>query len=324
MMSLTKPTAQSPFVVRFVAYLNERFPAWLVAGQIPLFLVAFLAGRLLVGRPAAVTSAAYIGFVAFVAYTFAARALDDHKDYDHDTRHYPERVLQRGQITLMHLKIAGALCFALSMVGSLVIDWGVGWVTFWWVISVATNGVFQVSMIRNPTMKAWLEERRVIFALAHLPFWGVGGVWIAQMGAGDKTLPWSAGWLVALWIVGPLLLEFARKSRAPEDERSTVVDYTKPRTSWAHSLGLQGAVAALVILAVLTALLGAALLRAVGSGTPTAYWALAGSAALVLIPVTVRFAMGPSRKRAKEVAELSASSMIVGQIVLVVVMLFRG
>jgi hypothetical protein len=178
-------------------------------------------------------------------------------------------------------------------------------------------------MIRNPTMKAWLEERRVIFALAHLPFWGVGGVWIAQMGAGDKTLPWSsAGWLVAVWIVGPLLLEFARKSRAPEDERPTVVDYTKPRVSWAHSLGLQGAVAALVALAVVTALLSAALLRAVECGTRTAYWALAGSAALLLIPVTVRFAMGPSRKRAKEVAELSASSMIVGQIVLVVAMFF--
>ena len=249
---------------RFVAYLNERFPAWQVAGQIPSFLVAFLAGQLFVGRPAAVTSAAYIGFVAFVAYIFAARALDDHKDYDHDTRHYPERVLQSGRITLTHLKSLAVLCFALSLVGSLVIDRGVGWVTFWWVISVATNGIFQISMIRNPTMKAWLEERRVIFALAHLPFWGVAGVWIAQMGVGDEALPWSVGWLVAVWIVGPLLLEFARKSLAPEDERSTVVDYTKPRASWAHSLGLQGAVAALVMLAVLTALLGAALLRGGG------------------------------------------------------------
>jgi 4-hydroxybenzoate polyprenyltransferase len=324
MMSLIKPTAPSPLAARFVAYLNERFPAWMVASQIPIFLVAFLAGQLFVGRAAAVTAAAYIGFVAFVAYTFAARALDDHKDYDHDSRHYPERVLQSGRITLTHLKVAGGVCFALSLAVSLIVDRGIGWVTLWWVISVATNGVFQVSMIRNPTMKAWLEERRVIFALTHLPFWGVGGLWIAQMGAGDEALPWTAGWLVAVWIVGPLLLEFARKSRTPEDERSTVVDYTKPRVSWAHSLGLQGAAAALVILAGLVALLSAGLLAAVGCGTPTAYWAIAGSAALLLIPVTVRFAMGPSRKRAKEVAELSASSMIVGQIVLVVVMLCRG
>jgi 4-hydroxybenzoate polyprenyltransferase len=320
-MSLTTPTAYSPFVVRFAAYLNERFPAWQVAGQIPLFLAAFLAGQLFVGRPATVSPAAYIGFAAFVAYTFAARTLDDHKDFEHDNRHYPERVLQRGLVTLTDLKVLGVLCLALSLLASLVIDRGAGWVTLWWVISVATNGAYQLSMIRNPAMKAWLEERRVIFAFTHLPFWGVGGLWIAQMGAGEVTLPWSTAWLVVLWLVGPLLLEFARKSRAPEDERATVVDYTKPRVSWAHSLGLQGTVSALVALAVVTALIGAGLLWAVGCGSPAAYGALAASAAVLLGPVTVRFGLGPSRRRAKEVAELSASSMIVGQIVLVVVML---
>jgi UbiA prenyltransferase family len=323
-MSLTQPTDQSPVVARFAAYLNERFSLWHVAGLVPSFLVTFLAGQLFVGRPAVVTSAAWIGVVAFVAYIFGVRAVDDHKDYDHDTRHYPERVLQSGRITLTHLKVAGGICFAVSLVGSLVIDRGVGWVTLWWVISVAANGIFQTSMMRNPTMKAWLEERRVVFALCHLPFWGIGGLWVAQMGAGNNTLPWSAGWLVAAWIAGALLIEIARKSMAPEDERSTVVDYTKPRRSWAHSLGLQGTVAGLVILVVSTALLGAAVLRAVGCATPTAYWALAGSAALLVIPVIVRFAMGPSRKRAKEVAQLSASSMIVGQFILAVAMLARG
>ena len=320
-MTLIKPTAQSPLVMRFGAYLNERFPAWQVAGQIPMFLVAFLAGQLFVGRPASINSAAYIGFAALVAYTFAARTLDDHKDFEHDSRHYPERVLQRGLVTLANLKVLGALCIAFSLLVSLAIDRGAGWVTLWWVISVATNGAYQVSMIRNPAMKAWLEERRVLFALTHLPFWGVGGLWIAQMGAGEVPLPWSTVWLVALWIVGPLLLEFARKSRAPEDTRVTVVDYTKPRMSWAHSLGLYGAVSALVALAVVTALISAGLLRAVGCGSPAAYWVLAVSAAVLLGPGTVRFALRPSRKRAKEVAELSASSMIVGQIVLVVVML---
>ncbi|MGH3581574.1 MAG: hypothetical protein ACRDUB_08290, partial [Mycobacterium sp.] len=234
----------------------------------------------------------------------------------------PERVLQRGLITLQQLRILGLACLLVSLGGSMFIDGGFGLVTMWWLISVLTNGAYQASMIRNQRMKQWLEERRVLFALTHLPFWGVGALWIAQQGAGGtQWLPWSLGWLVAVWVVGPLMLEIVRKTRTPDDERSTVVDYAKPRTSWAHSLGLNGSVAAVTVLGAVTVVLEVLVLDTAGHGSALAYAAVAVSFALLVLPVAVRYTLGPSRSRVKEVGEFSATAMIVGQLVLVAAML---
>lgn len=322
-MATSELTIESPWAVRWLAYFNERFPAWQVAGQIPLYLVAFLAGQAAVGRRPAVDVDTAIGLASFVAFTLLARTLDDNKDIEHDNAHYPDRVLQRGLITLRQLRFLGLGCLLASLAGSMFIDRGVGLVTLWWVISVATNGAYQASMIRNPGMKQWLEERRVLFALSHLPFWGVGALWIAQQGAGGaQKLPWSLGWLVAVWIVGPLMLEIVRKTRTPQDERSTVVDYAKARTSWAHSLGMHGSVAAVTVLGAVTVLLEVLVLRTSGYGSALAYGAVAAAFALLVLPVALRYALAPSRSRVKEVGEFSATAMIVGQLVLVVAMLF--
>jgi 4-hydroxybenzoate polyprenyltransferase len=320
-MNSSEQTGQQLFLLRLGAYLNERFPAYQVVGQLPLFLSAFLAGQAFVGARPTVNLDAVVGFVAFVAYTFAARALDDHKDFEHDSLHYPERVLQRGLITLRHLKVLGLGCVVVSLLGSLYIDQGLGLVTLWWLVTVVSNNIYQFWMMRHPETMRWIEERRVLLAFTFLPFWGLGSLWIAQMGAKEHRLPWSAGWLVVLWVVGPLLLEFARKSRAPEDERSTVVDYTKPRVSWAHSLGLGGAVVSMILLAALTTALEMVLLWSLGYGSRWAYAACVGVAALCLLPAAGLFAASPSRRRAKLVAELSSSVMVLGQVVLVVAML---
>jgi 4-hydroxybenzoate polyprenyltransferase len=314
-------SVESPFALRLIAYFNERFPAWQILGQVPLFLAAFFVGQASTGRSLRIGGDTAVGFAAFVAFTLLARALDDNKDVEHDNAHYPRRVLQRGLITLRHLRILGLLCFLLSLAGSIVIDRGIGLVTMWWFISVVTNGVYQFSMIRSRAMRVWLEERRVLFALTHLPFWGLGAVWIAQQGAGAQRLPWSVGWLVAVWIVGPLMLEIVRKTRTPEDQRPTVVDYAKPRQSWAHSLGLHGSVVVVAALGAITALLELQVLRAAGYGSLTAYAAIVGIFVVLVTPVTMRFLIAPSRSRVKDVGEFSAAAMILGQTVLVVAML---
>lgn len=321
-MATRELTVDSPFVLRWMAYFNERFPAWQVLGQVPLYLVAYFVGQTAAGRHPQWDAHAAIGLVAFVAFTLMARALDDNKDIEHDNAHYPDRVLQRGLITLPQLRILGLACFLTSLAGSVVIDGGFGLVTMWWLISVVTNGAYQASMIANRRMRLWLEERRVLFALTHLPFWGVGALWIAQQGAGgSQGLPWSVGWLVAVWVVGPLMLEIVRKTRDPEDERSTVVDYAKPRASWAHSLGLHGSVVAVAVLGAITVGLEVMVLRTSGFGSTMAYCAIGASFAVLVLPVVVRYAMQPSRGRVKEVSELSAGAMIVGQLILVAAML---
>lgn len=319
-MSTATITPGSPFLVRLLAYSNERFPLWQVGGQFPMFLVAYLFGRVAAGRSAAFTVDLFVGFVAFVAYTLMVRTIDDHKDIEHDKAHYPERVLQRGLITLRHLKIIGVISLILVIGGSIYVDRGAGPVTVWLIGIFLVNNLVQFIQVKWASIGEWLESRRVLLALSVIPFWGVGSVWAAQMGAGHDWVSARVWWLVAMWSVAALLLEIARKSRTPEDTRSTVVDYTKADSSWTRSLGLVGTVVTLVGLALVATVLEGVVLSVLGRGTVWAYAAL-GVAALLPIGAAVRFAVRPNRFGAKTVSEMSAGVWVIGQIVLAVAIL---
>lgn len=322
-MTATRFTNESLFPLRLLAYSNERFPLWQVAGQFPMFLAAFLFGQLIVGSEAEFTGPLFAGFVAFVAYTLMVRCIDDIKDAAHDNEHYPDRVLQRGLITFTHLKIIALICFVSSVAISIFIDGGLGLVTMWWFIIFVTNNLVQFVQIKWAFIGAWLESRRVLLALSVIPFWGFGSVWIAQMGAGDDVVTAKVWWLVVLWCVAALLLEIARKSRTPEDERATVVDYTKSDGSWTRSLGLVGTVVTLVALALVATLLEIGLLASVGAGTWWAYLAL-GITMLLPLGAAVRFRLQKDRYRAKDVSEMAAGVWVIGQIIVAVALLVAG
>ncbi|MBO0853752.1 MAG: hypothetical protein J2P18_08290 [Nocardia sp.] len=307
-------TRQSPFPLRLLAYSNERFPLWQVAGQFPMFLSAFVYGQVIVGHQARFTAELWLGFLAFVAYTLMVRCIDDNKDAAHDNEHYPDRVLQRGLITFTHLKIIAALCLVVSVAVSIYADRGIGRITMWWFIIFVTNNLVQFIQVKWSAIGAWLESRRVLLALTVVPFWGFGSVWISQMGAGDKLVTAKVWWLIALWCVAALLLEIARKSRTPEDDRPTVVDYTKTGLPWTESLGLVGTVITLLSLALLATALEAIILHVAGADLWWAYLVLV-LAALLPAGATVRFLLQRDRFRAKDVSEMSAGVWVIGQIV---------
>lgn len=322
-MTTTRFTEKSPFPLRLLAYSNERFPLWQVAGQFPMFLAAFLYGQLIVGKDAEFTGPLFAGFVAFVAYTLMVRCIDDCKDAAHDNEHYPDRVLQRGLITFTHLKIIAVICFVSSVAVSIYVDGGLGRVTMWWFIIFFTNNLVQFVQVKWRFIGEWLESRRVLLALSVIPFWGFGSVWIAQMGADDALVTAKVWWLVVTWCVAALLLEIARKSRTPEDERSTVVDYTKSDSSWTRSLGLNGTVVTLVTLALAATLLEVGMLHAVDAGTWWAYLAL-GLTMLLPIAAAGRFWLKKDRYRVKDVSEMAAGVWVIGQIVTACALLFAS
>lgn len=315
------PLAERSFPVRLAAYLNERYPAYQLAGGIPMFLSAFLIGQIMAGRTPALNIDAVVGFCAFFGFTFAARANDDHKDYEHDSIHFPNRVLQRGLITLRHLKVLGGAAFLLSLLGSLYIDRGFGRVTFWWVLQIVVLCVHQIPLILRPQAHEWLEERRVLLAFTVLPFYGLGGIWLTQMGAKEAPLTWQ-GWIMfAVWIFGPMLMEIVRKSRTPEDDRPTLADYAKPRVSWAHSLGLHPTAIAIAVLILINAGLLTTLLWSVDYLRPWSAIAVVGIAAVCTIAGLGLFLARPDRYRIKTLSEIAATSAVSGHIVVVIALL---
>lgn len=316
-VTLPSVTEASPFPLRLLAYSNERFPLWQVAGQIPMFIAAFFAGQLIAGREIAATLPLYLGFIAFVSYTFMVRVIDDHKDREKDEALYPHRVLQRGIVTFTELRILAGLCLVWTLAASIIADGGLGLATMWWFIIVISNNVVQFIQVRVSGIGRWLEERRVLLALTVIPFWGLGSIWIAQMGAGQMGLTRDILWVVVAWCAAALLLEIARKSREPEDKREDAIDYTKDRGSWTRSLGPTGTVVALLVLALLVTLTELGLLTSTGHDplwAVIALWVVFGLAVGAAVP----FAFRRLRDRVKNVADAAAGVWLFGQIVVAV------
>jgi len=305
---------QSPLVKRLSAFMVERFPPFQPFGVFPLYLAVVESGKALTGMPPRLLLQDFLGFAAFVALFLMLRVIDDHIDFDHDSAHYPERVLQRDLVTLRHLAVIGGVCFVVQLVVSLFVDHGFGKVTRWWVVLVAVIALHSWITSRVRPIHAWLYERRVIYALTFLPTVALIALWIAQLGAGGRPLPGTTAWLVGFYALSAEVVEVGRKSRTPEDERPTVVDYTKPSSSWTRSFGLRGTVAVLVVLGAATALIAGALLHELGSGSRMAYGLLVATQVLPLA-ASLRFADGPSRLRAKTVATSALVACLLVQLV---------
>src|SRR5215471_10239683 len=177
---------QSPFIQRFFAWINERFPL----GNAVLFLVIYAAGllwgRLLTHDGRLLLSLADVpGFFGFWAFFLMLRVFDEHKDYELDLRNHPQRVLQSGLITLGHLKVVGAIAIAVQLAVSLLADRGFGPTTRVWLVVMAWSAL----MAREFFVGEWLGKRLVLYALSHMVVLPLALVWIAQMGAGGAELP---------------------------------------------------------------------------------------------------------------------------------------
>ena len=98
------------------AWMRERFPA-----RNAVFFAVFHATALLVARasdggtPMAVTWRDLACFPAVWCFFLMLRVFDEHKDFAADAVAHPDRVLQRGAITLGHLRIVGVLAIAVQL-----------------------------------------------------------------------------------------------------------------------------------------------------------------------------------------------------------------
>src|SRR5690349_3066406 len=114
------------------AWMSERFPA-----RNTVFFAVFHATALLgaraprAGGPVTVTWRDVAAFPAVWCFFLMLRVFDEHKDFDADAIAHPNRVLQRGLVTLRDLRVLGALAIAVQVGISIWLDAGIGNVTAW-------------------------------------------------------------------------------------------------------------------------------------------------------------------------------------------------
>ena len=214
----------APLAGRFLAWMAERFPAANAVLVLLVWAAAFAWGRFQAASgPVQFRPRHAFGFLAAYGYFLLLRVFDEHKDYAHDKIAHPYRVLQRGLITLGHLKVAGAIAVAVQLGGSLLLDGGVGPITLAWAAAL----VWSVLMAREFFVGEWLRPRLVLYAFSHMVAMPLCVHWMVRMGSGDAPLPAAAWLLPATSYAYGFAIEIGRKLKAPADERPEVDSYTK-------------------------------------------------------------------------------------------------
>ncbi len=207
-----------------MGWVHERFPLPNALLFLIMYLTAALYGQYLTRVSQLVISPVNIfGFLASWSFFLMLRIFDEHKDYAIDNLNHPQRILQRGLITLKHLQIAGAIAIALQLIVSISIDQGIGPVTRSWVIVMA----YSILMAKEFYCGEWLQKRLVLYAFSHMLIMPLALLWMAQMGAGHSQLPSNIVLLCLLAFLSGAAFELTRKTKGPSEEQEGVDSYTK-------------------------------------------------------------------------------------------------
>ena len=218
-------TPASPFLRRFRAYLAQRFPLAAHGLLIVSYYSSnqFLARALTApGEPMHYDRSSILGAATLFLFFFHLRVFDEHKDFGDDSRHHPERVLQRGLVTLRHLRIAGTLAILGEL--ALSLSRGPAATTAW-----GAAFAFSLLMLVEFFAGAWLRRRFLLYAGSHMLVMPLLALMVFSFATG--LYPWQAPpwfWVYA-WVGFFVTVnwEISRKIRAPEDEIEGLDSYSR-------------------------------------------------------------------------------------------------
>ena len=219
-------TASLP--ARLWTYQAERFPL-LKHG---VLILVFSGGEAVFGALVRGASPDWtaVGVAALVCLLLflQLRIADEHKDHEDDCRWRPERAVPRGLVSLAELRRTGVAAAAIQIAATMLLDWRLapmlllvwGWMTLMSVEFFAP---------------AWLKARPILYLISHMAVMPLIALFAVACGARSAVTgsPAVAAFLALAFLNG-VVLEIARKSWAPDDEREGVETYSRlwgPRTA---------------------------------------------------------------------------------------------
>lgn len=284
----------------FLAYLNERFPP---IANVLLILTYYSSNQFLafaLTQPGPVMhydTWSFLGMLMMVSFFFHIRVFDEHKDYEEDCRHYPNRVLQRGLVTLRDLKIAGAIAIAIEVL--ICALRGAPALAAW---AVAFG--FTLLMLREFFARDFLKRHFLLYATSHMLIMPLLSLLVFSFST--RRWPWEAPpWFWVYAFVGFFVTfnwEVSRKIRAPEQEIDGVESYTK----------IFGTFAAAYLVLIIRAI-DTALVAAVGRHLHFSRWFYLALAALYAVCLLgfFQYRFRPTPRHAKMMEVYAGMYMIV-------------
>ncbi|MEP7209908.1 MAG: manganese transporter permease [Alphaproteobacteria bacterium] len=220
-------SVKAPLASRLWTYQAERFPLF----KHGLLIVAFGASavclsNLLRGSDPPKPYAILVAVLVLFGFFLQLRIADEHKDNEDDTKYRPERPVPRGLVTLGELRwVALVLAIAqialtasldVRLLGLLVLVWA--WMAL---------------MTKEFFVPAALKARPILYMVSHMmvmpliDLYATACDWLPVGLAPAGHFGMALGGFLGLSLANGIVLEIARKSWAPEQEREGVETYSK-------------------------------------------------------------------------------------------------
>ncbi len=240
--------AASALVKRGIAarlweYQAERFPIFKHGVLIAAFGASAVCLSALLREGAPDPLAILVAVLVLFGFFFQLRVADEHKDNADDTKFRPERPVPRGLVTLGELRVAAAVAAVLQVGLTLLIDWkllGILALVWAW-MAVMTKEFFA---------PAWLKKRPIVYMVSHMmvmpliDLYATAVDWLPAGFNGHEGFALTLAGFLLLSLVNGAVIEIARKSWGPEQEREGVETYSR---LWGPSIA--GAAVLSVVLA---------------------------------------------------------------------------
>jgi len=289
---------------RWWAYQAERFPlATHLVGIVLFFGLAHggavaLAGDgpiRLDGRAAAAFGLTFLVFLLL-------RVMDEFKDFADDAINHPDRVVQRGIITLAELRVLGwGIAVSMALLALSLGRWGL--------IGFGAVTLFALLMRVEFFIGAWLRPRVLTYALLHQGIVPLLCIAVGVLPVGPRGLGPEFGLVVGVAVGLGLVFELTRKARAPEEEIATLDTYTR-----IHGPGLTSLASAAAMGLGVCSSVWLALRLALPPGSPV----LILLSGLVGVAILLAFALRPRPSSAKAVRAMGTAVFVLVQAALVV------
>lgn len=300
-------TRSDPYVTRLRAYMGERFPLF---GHVLLIISYYSSNQFLAraltspGEPMRYTLSSALGSITLLCFFFHLRVFDEHKDFAEDSRFHPQRVLQRGVITLADLRVLAGLCIATEIA---LATWAGRPALAAWVVAF----LFSLLMLKEFFAAEWLKRHFLVYATSHMLLMPLLSLMIFSFATG--RMPWTAPgvyWVYAF--VGFFVtfnVEVSRKIRAPEDEVEGLDSYSK-------IFGTYGA--AWIVLGL--RLIDTTLVAIVGHAIGVSAWFYVAVVVLFLVTLGtfVRFRRDTNRRNAKALERNAGIYLIAFDLILAI------
>lgn len=303
-------TLASPLPQRIVAWMHERFPFANALLFFILYLTTAAITRASDAGPMLLTAGDAINCLVAWSFFLLLRIFDEHKDYQLDCQNHPQRVLQSGLITLRHLKLLGAAALTAQVGWSLALDHGFGQATTAWALMFAWTCL----MGKEFFIAHWLNRHLTWYAVSHMLVMPLIVWWLANLAAPGAALTLEVQIMMLLAFTSGFCFEITRKTKGPEEERSTIESYSR-------IFGTRGS--ALVVLLLVSAMVAIQLWLIAVLARALPWWAVLILAAVYALGAKqlLTFMRAPSAAaRAKNEAVVGVT-MLVGYAVLIATVL---